>query len=223
MGNRLSKIYTRTGDAGTTGLGNGERVTKDCPRIEAIGAVDELNCTIGRVLVHDLRPEIRDCLQEVQHKLFNLGGELSIPGYQAMKDEDVERIEALLNEFNKQLPPLKEFILPGGGRAAADCHIARATCRRRNRRAHRLALAGRRQPATLRRLRQPERARAMPGGAPWRDRSEPNLYADARSVAALRGIQTAARRSRPAQRLGQMGHDLRRSGNPGRRVASADY
>ena len=139
MGNRLSKIYTRTGDAGTTGLGNGERVTKDCPRIEAIGAVDELNCTIGRVLVHDLRPEIRNCLQEAQHKLFNLGGELSIPGYQAMKDEDVERLEALLNEFNTQLPPLKEFILPGGGRAAADCHIARATCRRAERRVVSLA------------------------------------------------------------------------------------
>lgn len=139
MGNRLSKIYTRTGDAGTTGLGNGERVAKDCPRIEAIGAVDELNCTIGRVLVHDLRPEIRVCLQEVQHKLFNLGGELSIPGYQAMKDEDVAGLEALLNEFNTQLPPLKEFILPGGGRAAADCHIARATCRRAERRVVSLA------------------------------------------------------------------------------------
>mgnify|MGYP003449189317 FL=1 len=134
MGNRLSKIYTRTGDAGTTGLGNGERVAKDCPRIEAIGAVDELNCTIGRVLVHDLRAEIRDCLQEVQHKLFDLGGELSIPSNQAIKEEDVTRLEALLDEFNTQLPPLKEFILPGGGRAAADCHLARATCRRAERR-----------------------------------------------------------------------------------------
>ncbi|HRD49419.1 MAG: cob(I)yrinic acid a,c-diamide adenosyltransferase [Candidatus Competibacter sp.] len=139
MGNRLSKIYTRTGDAGTTGLGNGERVTKDCPRIEAIGAVDELNCTIGRVLVHDLRIEIRDCLQEVQHKLFDLGGELSIPGYQAIKEEDVTRLETMLNEFNTQLPPLKEFILPGGGRAAADCHMARATCRRAERRVVSLA------------------------------------------------------------------------------------
>ena len=139
MGNRLSKIYTRTGDEGTTGLGNGERVSKDCLRIEAIGAVDELNCTIGRVLVHDLRVEIRDCLQEVQHKLFNLGGELSIPGYQAIKEEDVTRLEILLNEFNTQLPPLKEFILPGGGRAAADCHIARATCRRAERRVVSLA------------------------------------------------------------------------------------
>lgn len=139
MGNRLSKIYTRTGDKGSTGLGNGDRVAKDCPRIEAIGAVDELNCIIGRVLVHDLRESIRDCLQEVQHKLFDLGGELSVPGYQAIKEEDVARLEAALNEFNGQLPPLKEFILPGGGRAAADCHMARAVCRRAERRVVSLA------------------------------------------------------------------------------------
>ena len=142
MGHRLSKIYTRTGDGGTTGLGNGERVAKDCPRIEAIGAVDELNCAIGRVLVHDLRETIRDCLQEVQHKLFDLGGELSIPGYQAVREEDVARLEAVLNEFNAQLPPLKEFILPGGGRAAADCHMARAICRRAERRVVSLARDG---------------------------------------------------------------------------------
>jgi cob(I)alamin adenosyltransferase len=139
MGHRLSKIYTRTGDGGTTGLGNGERVAKDCPRIEAIGAVDELNCAVGRVLVHDLREAIRDCLQAVQHKLFDLGGELSIPGYQAVREEDVARLEAALNEFNAQLPPLKEFILPGGGRAAADCHMARAICRRAERRVVSLA------------------------------------------------------------------------------------
>ena len=142
MGHRLSKIYTRTGDGGTTGLGNGERVAKDCHRIEAIGAVDELNCAIGRVLVHDLRETIRDCLQEVQHKLFDLGGELSIPGYQAVREEDVARLEAVLNEFNAQLPPLKEFILPGGGRAAADCHMARAICRRAERRVVSLARDG---------------------------------------------------------------------------------
>ena len=92
MGNRLSKIYTRTGDDGTTGLGNGERVAKDSLRIETIGAVDELNCAIGRVLVHDLRDAMRECLQAVQHKLFDLGGELSIPGYRAIKSEDVERL-----------------------------------------------------------------------------------------------------------------------------------
>jgi cob(I)alamin adenosyltransferase len=139
MGHRLSKIYTRTGDAGTTGLGNGERVAKDCLRIEAIGAVDELNCAIGRVLVHDLREGIRECLQEAQHKLFDLGGELSIPGHQAVREEDVARVEAALNEFNAQLPPLKDFILPGGGRAAADCHMARAICRRAERRVVSLA------------------------------------------------------------------------------------
>jgi cob(I)alamin adenosyltransferase len=139
MGNRLSKIYTRTGDDGTTGLGDGARVTKDCPRIEAIGAVDELNCAIGRVLAHDLRPAILDCLREAQHKLFDLGGELSIPGYQAVKAEDVVALEAILSEFNTLLPPLKEFILPGGGRAAADCHMARAICRRAERRVVSLA------------------------------------------------------------------------------------
>ena len=139
MGNRLSQIFTRTGDDGTTGLGDGARVTKDCPRIEAIGAVDELNCAIGRVLAHDLRPAILDCLRDAQHKLFDLGGELSIPGYQAVKPEDVAALEATLSEFNAQLPPLKEFILPGGGRAAADCHMARAICRRAERRVVSLA------------------------------------------------------------------------------------
>lgn len=139
MGNRLSKIYTRTGDQGTTGLGSGERVAKDCPRIEAIGAVDELNCAVGRVLVHDLCGPVRTCLEEVQHRLFDLGGELSIPGYQAIKAEDIAALEAALNDFNQQLPPLKEFILPGGSRGAADCHIARATCRRAERRVISLA------------------------------------------------------------------------------------
>jgi cob(I)alamin adenosyltransferase len=139
MGNRLSKIYTRTGDDGTTGLGDGARVAKDCPRIEAIGAVDELNCAIGRVLAHDLRPAILDCLRDAQHKLFDLGGELSIPGYQAIKPEDVAALEMSLSEFNAQLPPLKEFILPGGGRAAADCHMARAIGRRAERRVVSLA------------------------------------------------------------------------------------
>jgi len=139
MGNRLSKIYTRTGDEGTTGLGDGGRVAKDCLRIEAIGAVDELNCAVGRVLAHDVREPIRDCLQDVQHRLFDLGGELSIPGYQAIKDEDVMALEAALNDFNEQLPSLKEFILPGGSQATADCHMARAICRRAERRVVSLA------------------------------------------------------------------------------------
>jgi len=98
--------------------GFGQR-PKDCLRIEAIGEVDELNCAVGRVLVHDLRDAMRERLQEVQHKLFDLGGELSVPGYQAVKAEDITRLEVALNDFNQQLPPLKEFVLPGGGRAAA--------------------------------------------------------------------------------------------------------
>lgn len=139
MGNRLSKIYTRTGDKGTTGLGSGERVDKDCPRIEAIGAVDELNCAVGQILANELQPAVRECLSAVQHHLFNLGGELSIPGYQVMKAEDVTNLEAALNVFNEHLPPLKEFILPGGSRSAADCHVARAICRRAERRVVSLA------------------------------------------------------------------------------------
>lgn len=139
MGNRLSKIYTRTGDGGTTGLGDGNRVAKDCARIEAIGAVDELNCAVGCVLANEIRAEIRECLQEVQHKLFNLGGELSMPGHQAVVEADVEALETTLNSFNAALPPLKDFILPGGGRAAADCHVARAVCRRAERRVVALA------------------------------------------------------------------------------------
>ena len=139
MGNRLSKIYTRTGDGGTTGLGDGHRVDKDCARIEAIGAVDELNCAVGCVLANEIRAEIRDCLQEIQHKLFDLGGELSIPGHQAVREDDVAALETVLNGFNTTLPPLKDFILPGGGRAAADCHVARVVCRRAERRVVTLA------------------------------------------------------------------------------------
>ena len=134
MGNRLSKIYTRTGDAGTTGLGGGERVNKDSLRIEVIGEVDELNCAVGIVLIHDIRDTIKDVLNEVQHKLFDLGGELSMPGYQALHAEDVAALEQVLDRFNDGLPPLKEFILPGGGPAAAACHLARAICRRAERR-----------------------------------------------------------------------------------------
>ena len=118
MGHRLSKIYTRTGDKGATGLGSGERVAKDSLRIEAIGQIDELNCVIGMVLVHDIREEIRACLSEVQHKLFDLGGELSMPGYEAIQAGDIEALEQDLDAFNANLPPLKEFILPGGGPAA---------------------------------------------------------------------------------------------------------
>lgn len=141
MGNRLTKIYTRTGDAGQTGLTGGERVDKDCARIEAIGDVDELNSAIGLVLVHDIPLEVRECLVLVQHNLFNLGGELSMPGQSLITVGDVEGLERTLDEFNANLPPLKEFILPGGGPAAATCHLARTVCRRAERRVIALARA----------------------------------------------------------------------------------
>lgn len=134
MGNRLSKIYTRTGDQGTTGLGDGTRVAKDSPRIEVLGEVDELNCVVGMILAHPLREGIRDCLGEIQHKLFDLGAEISVPGYVAVGEEDVSYLEDSLDALNADLPPLKEFILPGGGPAAAACHLARAVCRRAERR-----------------------------------------------------------------------------------------
>ena len=133
MGHRLSKIVTRTGDSGTTGLGDGTRTPKDSPRIEAIGAVDELNATIGVLLAEALPDEIVDCLTEVQHDLFDLGGELSIPGYSAVRDAHVDRIEQAIGRFNADLKPLKEFILPGGSRAASLAHVARTVCRRAER------------------------------------------------------------------------------------------
>lgn len=140
MGNRLSKIYTRTGDDGTTGLGDGGRVAKESLRVEAYGAVDEANSAIGMVLAVDGLPEaVRRCLTEVQHDLFDLGGELCIPGHRIITAAYVERLEAELDAFNDALPPLKEFILPGGGTAAAACHVARAVCRRAERRAWSLA------------------------------------------------------------------------------------
>jgi cob(I)alamin adenosyltransferase len=130
MGHRLSKIVTRTGDTGTTGLGDGSRLAKDASRIEAIGTVDELNSTLGLLLTETLPPEIADCLTGIQHDLFDLGGELSIPGYTAVTDEHVARLEAAVEHFNAALPPLKEFILPGGTRAAALAHVGRTVCRR---------------------------------------------------------------------------------------------
>lgn len=134
MGNRLSKIYTRTGDTGTTGLGDGSRVPKDSARIEAIGAVDELNSAIGVVLAEPIPEAIETVLTRVQHELFDLGGELSIPGYTAIDDGHVDQLEKNLDDFNADLAPLKEFILPGGTRAAALAHVCRATCRRAERR-----------------------------------------------------------------------------------------
>ncbi|HVY07944.1 MAG TPA: cob(I)yrinic acid a,c-diamide adenosyltransferase [Burkholderiales bacterium] len=141
MGNRLSKIYTRTGDAGTTGLGDGARVSKDSLRIEAIGAVDELNSAIGVLLADAVSDGVRACLHAVQHDLFDLGGELSIPGYTSVGAKHVKRLENELDGYNENLAPLKEFILPGGSRAAALCHVARAVCRRAERRVVSLAAA----------------------------------------------------------------------------------
>jgi cob(I)alamin adenosyltransferase len=134
MGHRLTKIYTRTGDAGTTGLGDGSRVAKDSLRVEAIGAVDELNSAIGVLLTEPLAQTVRQCLVDIQHDLFDLGGELSIPGYSSITDAHVTRLEVTLDRFNAGLPALKEFILPGGSRAAAQCHVARTVCRRAERR-----------------------------------------------------------------------------------------
>ncbi|MBS0456354.1 MAG: cob(I)yrinic acid a,c-diamide adenosyltransferase [Proteobacteria bacterium] len=133
MGNRLSKIYTRTGDDGTTGLGDGSRTPKDSLRVCAYGTVDELNSAIGIVLAGDLPEAAHECLTAVQHQLFDLGGELCIPGHAAIFDADVVRLEARLDGFNADLPALKEFILPGGGIAAAHCHLARTIARRAER------------------------------------------------------------------------------------------
>lgn len=139
MGHRLSKIYTRTGDKGSTGLGDGNRVEKDGARIEAIGAVDELNSFIGILLTHDLPDALRATLTDTQHALFDLGGELSVPGRAVMVAADAAGLETALDALNAQLEPLQEFVLPGGASAAALCHVARAVCRRAERRVVTLA------------------------------------------------------------------------------------
>jgi cob(I)alamin adenosyltransferase len=133
MGNRLSKIVTRTGDAGTTGLGDGTRVAKDSLRVETMGQVDELNSTIGLLLTEEMPDDIRQALAGVQHDLFDLGGELCIPGMDMINDAQIKRLEDLVEQFNADLPPLKDFILPGGTRAAAVAHLARTVCRRAER------------------------------------------------------------------------------------------
>ena len=134
MGNRLSKIYTRTGDDGSTGLGDGTRVGKDSARVTAYGTVDEANSAIGVLLaVPSVAGDIRALLTTVQHQLFDLGGELCIPGHAAIADDDIEALERALDAHNADLPPLKDFILPGGGEAAARCHLARTIVRRAER------------------------------------------------------------------------------------------
>ena len=153
MGHRLSKIYTRTGDNGTTGLGDGARVAKDDDRVEAFGSVDETNSALGMVLaVPDLPAAVAACLTEVQHDLFDLGGELCLPGWRAIDDGFVTRLENALDDFNADLPPLKEFILPGGGAAASACHLARTICRRAERRLCTLARDAEVNPAAARYL-----------------------------------------------------------------------
>ena len=133
MGHRLSKIYTRTGDDGSTGLGDGSRVAKDSARVCAYGTVDEANSAIGSVLACAVSAAVREVLVAVQHQLFDLGGELCIPGHAAIFDADIQRLEDTLDRFNAELPPLADFILPGGGMAAAQCHLARTITRRAER------------------------------------------------------------------------------------------
>ena len=133
MGNRLSKIYTRTGDDGSTGLGDGTRVSKDSARVAAYGTVDELNSALGVVIACELPAPINDMLTEIQHELFDLGGELCIPGSALVHDADITRLEHRLDGLNAELPALKDFILPGGGMAAAQCHLARTIARRAER------------------------------------------------------------------------------------------
>ena len=133
MGHRLSKITTKTGDAGTTGLGDGSRVPKTHPRVAAMGDIDELNCVVGLLLTETMPEPLREALTDVQHDLFDLGGEMSIPGYFAIKHAHIERLEALTESLNADLPMLKDFILPGGSRASAYAHLVRTVGRRAER------------------------------------------------------------------------------------------
>ncbi len=133
MGHRLSKIVTRTGDAGTTGLADGSRVPKDSPRIHAIGEIDELNCTLGVLRAEALAEATQQVLADIQHDLFDLGGEMAIPGATLIQPNQVMRLEQVVEAWNADLAPLKEFILPGGTRAAALSHLARTVCRRSER------------------------------------------------------------------------------------------
>ncbi len=152
MGNRLSRIYTRTGDDGSTGLGDGSRTGKDAARVAAFGTVDEANSAIGLVLAAKLPDDVRVLLTTLQHQLFDLGGELCIPGHAAIQDRDIEALEACLDHYNESLPVLKEFILPGGGESAARCHLARTVVRRAERAAVALSRIEEVRPQALRYL-----------------------------------------------------------------------
>lgn len=145
MGKRLSKIYTKTGDKGETGLGDGSRIAKTHARVDAMGSVDELNSAVG-VVVECLALEdnselkvVQDFLRSSQHRIFDLGGEISIPGFEIIKPEHVTAIEENLDTLNEHLKPLENFILPGGSMLIAQCHLARAVCRRAERDVTRLA------------------------------------------------------------------------------------
>ena len=133
MGNRLSKIYTRTGDDGTTGLGDGSRINKDSLRVDAMGDVDELNSIIGIMMTETVPDILVATLTQIQHDLFNLGGEICIPGYVILQQSQIEDLEEAIDTLNDDLEPLKEFILPGGTKTAAYCHLARTVCRRAER------------------------------------------------------------------------------------------
>lgn len=135
MSHRLTSITTRTGDDGSTGLGDGSRVAKDCPRVRLLGDIDELNSQLGLLLCEPLPAAVRAALVDTQHDLFDLGGEIAVPGYQAIQDVQVLRLESWLAMLNADLPPLREFVLPGGCRAAALAHVARAVARRAERQA----------------------------------------------------------------------------------------
>ncbi|MGD9602149.1 MAG: cob(I)yrinic acid a,c-diamide adenosyltransferase [Gammaproteobacteria bacterium] len=149
MGHRLSRIYTRTGDEGTTGLGDGSRVAKTSRRIHALGDIDELNSLVGVLLSTSLPAAMSQQLLEIQHDLFDLGGEVSIPGATLLPASAGVRLEALIDAYNEDLPPLKEFILPSGSAATAHCHVARAVCRRAERSLVDLAAAEPVQPTAL--------------------------------------------------------------------------
>ena len=134
MGNRLTKLYTKTGDDGTTGLGDGSRTKKNSSRIEAVGTIDELNSWLGLLIAELTDTEtLKTSLTEIQHRLFDLGGELAVPGFQLIDSSMVENLEQLCDSLNQNLPPLKEFILPGGSTPAGLCHMARAVARRAER------------------------------------------------------------------------------------------
>lgn len=141
MGNRLSKIATRTGDDGTTGLGDGSRTSKDALRVQAMGDVDELNSHLGLLLCEDMPDDLREELVTIQHDLFDLGGELCIPGFSLITDTHVIRLDNLLAKYNATLPVLAEFILPAGSRAASQAHVCRTVCRRAERAIVALGLA----------------------------------------------------------------------------------